>query len=147
MTTTSQALSALAAKVAAENLPYPVVWQGERFTMPDIPTTFAYAELLVDHVEIVAFGGGRSNNVHRHFCTLDGYVFSPSGAGAQVAIDAGELFAASLRSYRDAAVSCFTAAVKPGGEGAELKPPGMQSAVDGYYWARVEVKLFFDLIG
>jgi hypothetical protein len=147
LTTTSQAHAALRARIDAANLSFNVLYQGERFTLPDEPTLFAYVELLVDPAQIVAYGAGRLSNVHRHTGRLLAYVFAPSGAGLAVATDAAELIAAQLRSFRDADVSCFGAAVRPGGDGADLTPPGMSSAVDGYYWALVEVDLFFDLIG
>lgn len=147
MTTTSGAFDVIRARATALGLPYPLFYQGESFVVPDDFGTFGYVELIVERSAIVAFGGGAGANVHRHPATLSAYVFVAAGSGLKVATDAAELFAAGFRSYRDANISCFTATVRPGGDASQMKPPGMSSAVDGYYWAEVEVELFFDLIG
>jgi hypothetical protein len=144
VTTTSQAFDALRARIGAASLPFRVIYQNEKFVLPDAPTTFVYVEFIVDRGSIVAFGGGRGNNVQRNPASLHAYVFVPQGMGLKAATDAGELIASQLGGYRDTDVSCFDATVRPGGDGMELVPPGMTSAVDGYYWARVDVELFFD---
>lgn len=147
MPTFSQAYDAVKARLESGSLPFPLTWQNEDMEMSDAPGVFAYTEIIVEDAEFAAFGGGRGLNTQRNFCRIDIYLFAPRGQGLKVATDAAEQAATLLRSYRDTVISCFSATVKPGGDGADLKPPGMSTTVDSYYWARATVDMYFDQIG
>ncbi len=131
----------------------PLRWQNEdadsqgSTTLPDTPTAFVYSEFITDSGELVSYGGGRGANRYRNRAHLDIYIFVPRGWGMTYATDYAEQAAALFRSYRDDDVSCFGASVYPGGDGAELQPPGMRSEVTNYYYAAACVELWFDLIG
>lgn len=152
MTTATQAYGALRARLEG-GMPIPLRWQNDdadsdgNAALPDTPAAFAYTEFVTDPAEIVSFGGGRGQNRYRNPARLDVYVFVPRGQGLAVATDYAETAAALFRSYRDADVSCFGVSVFPGGSGADLKPPGLNSEVGNYWYAIAEIDLFFDLIG
>jgi hypothetical protein len=153
MTTTSQAYKILRGRLEAANSLPPLRWQGEdedslgNAALPDIPAPFLYTEFITEPGDLVSFGGGRYRNRYRHPARLDIYVFVPRGWGLVPATDYAETAASLFRSYRDDDVSCSTANVYPGGDGAMLKPIGMPSEVTNYFWATTEIELFFDLIG
>jgi hypothetical protein len=115
--------------------------------LPDTPAAFAYVEFLAEPAQLVSYGGGRGANRYRHPMRIVFYVFVPRGVGLSVATDLAEQLATLFRSYRDDDISCFDATVYPGGNGADLKPPGLSSEVNNYFWASVEVSGFYDLIG
>lgn len=150
MTTAAEAFAVLKARAIA-NKPAKVDalrWQNEDGDpLPDDPCNFIYTEFLTDRGSIAAFGGGRSNNRYRNPARLEAYVFVPRGQGNEIALQIAEQYAAIFRSYRDADISCFDASVLPGGDGADLKPKGITSRVSNYFYACVEVSLFYDLIG
>ena len=152
MTTASQAYTVLRGILEA-GMSIPLRWQNEdadsqgSTTLPDTPTAFAYTEFNTDSAELVSYGGGRGANRYRNRAHLDIYVFVPRGWGMTYATDYAEQAAALFRSYRDDDVSCFGASVYPGGDGAELQPPGMRSEVTNYYYAAASVDLWYDLIG
>jgi hypothetical protein len=153
MTTTSEAYRALRALLEAEPSLPPLRWQNEdedslgAVALPDTPAPFLLTEFDTEPGEMVAFGGGRGQNRYRNPARLDIFVFIPKGWGVTHATDIAETAAALYRSYRDDKVSCFASTVFPGGDGAALKPPGLPSEVTNYWWAAVEVELFFDQIG
>lgn len=154
MTTASAAYAVIKARLET-NKPTGLVlrWQNVdedsdgNTQLPDTPSAFAYTEFLTDPAQLVSFGGGRTNNRYRNTARIVTYVFVPRGQGLAVATDYAEQVATIFRSYRDNDISCFESSVFPGGNGADLKPPGLSSEVDNYFWASVEVALFFDLIG
>ena len=115
--------------------------------LPDRPEAFAYVEFLTQGSAIAGYGGGRGNNLYRNQAKLHIYVFVPNGSGASTATTLAEECAVLFRSYRDQYVSCFAASVITGGSGAEMTPPGLRSEGGNYWWALVEVELFFDQIG
>lgn len=131
----------------------PLRWQNEEadsagnVNLPDQPAPFVYCEFLTERADLVSFGGGAGSNRYRNPARLDAYVFVPKGEGLDEAELIAEQIATLFRSHRDATISCFDATVYPGGDGAELKPPGLQSEVGNYFWACCEVRLFFDQIG
>lgn len=149
MTTTSGAYDAIRSVLAAAALP--MVFQNEDAQIPTgplgQPLAFVYVELNVGRAAIVAFGGGRGANVHRNPAVLTLYVFVPRGEGLKSATDKAETLAALFRSYRDASISCFAATVIPGGPGSTIQASGVESEVDNYFWAAVEVEMHFDQIG
>lgn len=148
--TASQALAAVRARLEAGAFSFALRWQGEDAgPLPDTPTTFAFVVFNNDGSGRgpVAFGGGRGANLYRNQATVEAYVFVPNGQGLSAATDAAELVAAQLRSFRDASISCFAADVIPVGEGAQIKPPGLNSEVSNYQCAVAEIALFFDQIG
>ncbi len=148
-TTTSQALAAIRTQVGtATSITFPVYWQGEDVPpLPDTPSTFAFVVFNNEGSRLVSFGSGRGANVYRNSATLDAYVLVPSGWGLSTATDAAELIATSLRSFRDANISVFSADVIPIGPGSNLSVPGLTSVVSEYQCAVAEVFLTFDLIG
>jgi len=152
MTTASQAYTVLRG-ILTNGMTIPLRWQNEDAdsqggtTLPDTPTAFAYTEFNTDSAELVSYGGGRGANRYRNRAHLDIYVFVPRGWGLTYATDYAEQAAALFRSYRDDDISCFGASVYPGGDGAELQPPGMRSEVTNYYYAACSVDLWFDLVG
>lgn len=115
--------------------------------LPDTPAAFAYVEFETDPQEIAGYGGGRGSNLYRNTARLMIYVFVPRGQGLAVATDLAEECAGIFRSYRDSSVSCFQASVFPGGDGAEMTPPGLSSEAGNYFSAGVEVGLFYDQVG
>jgi hypothetical protein len=133
--------------------PVPFRWQNEasdslgNASLPDEPSPFVYCEFLVEQSTIAGFGGGRGSNLYRNFARLVAYVLVPKNSGMDEAESIAEQIAALFRSYRDATISCFEATVYPGGDGATLKPAGLSSPVGAYFYASVEVSLFFDQIG
>jgi len=148
--TATQAWAAIKAQVATASLAYPVYWQGEAAPiLPDTPSTFAY--VVFDNRGSgrgpIAFGGGRGANIYRNEATVEAFVFVPSDEGLDVATDAAELFAASLRSFRDTNISCFSADAIPVGPGSSISVPGLTSIVSQYQCAVAEIALFFDTIG
>ena len=146
MTDAAGAYAIIRARLEA-NAAIPLAWQNEEYVLPDTPAAFAYVEFLTAPAELASFGGGRGQNRYRNQAQIDIYVFVPSGDGAVSALEKAEALATIMRSYRDTDISCFEASVHPGGDGASLKPPGLDSEVGNYWWARVEVALFFDQIG
>lgn len=154
MTTASQAFAVIRARLEA-NVPtvqgaaVPLRWQGSTGDpLPDEPAPFIYIEMNTDPGSLVSFGGGRTSNRYRNPAVIDAYCFTPSSWGdPQYAMDIAEQVAALFRSYRDADISCFDASVFPLGEGASIKPPGLNSEVDNYYAASAQISLFFDLVG
>lgn len=149
MTTATQAFTVIRTRLEA-NQPsgLGLRWQNEDGeALPDTPAPFAYIEFLTDPAFLASFGGGRSANRYRNRARITAYVFVPRGQGLTVATDYAEQVATVFRSYRDADISCFDASVYPGGNGADIKPPGLDSAVDNYFYAVAEISLFFDQIG
>lgn len=150
MTTASAAYAVIRSRFEA-NKPAGLTalrWQNEDGeALPNQPAAFAYTEFLTDQASIASYGGGRGNNRYRNPARIVVYVFVLRGEGLAVATDLAEQVAAIFRSYRDDDISCFEASVLPGGDGADLKPPGLSSEVDNYFWAGVEIVLFFDQIG
>jgi hypothetical protein len=153
MTTAREAYDALRAVIeGGAGLP-PLRWQAEdedstgAVALPDTPAPFLYSDFYIDTGEQVGFGGGRFQNIYRNPAWLDVFCFIPKGWGLRPALDIAEDVATLLRSYRDEFVSVVTATVRPGGDGATLRPPGLPSEVSNYFWAATEVRLFFDQVG
>lgn len=150
MTTAAQAFAIIKAHIIANK---PAKVECLRFQnedgdpLPDEAAPFIYTEFLTDRGSIAAFGGGRMNNRYRNPARIEAYIFVKRGDGNAVALEIAEQFATIFRSYRDADISCFDASVLPGGDGADLKPKGITSRVSNYFYACVEVSLFYDLIG
>jgi hypothetical protein len=155
MTTASQAFAVIRARLAANK---PAGLTAFRFqnededttgaaALPDTPAAFAYIEFLAEPGSLAAFGGGAGRNLYRNPAQIQCYVFVPRGLGLAAATDLAEQLATLFRSYRDADISCFAATVYPGGDGASIKPPGLSSEVDNYFWAVADVSFYFDLIG
>lgn len=159
MTTAKTARQVMRSRLEAGNVidgnsqAVPFRWQNEsadslgNIELPDTPSPFVYIEFNVDRGDIASFGGGRGQNRYRNPARLEAFVFVPKGEGLDEAESIAEQIAALFRSYRDNDISCFDASVYPGGDGEELKPKGLASEVGNYFWAGVEVSLFFDQIG
>lgn len=153
MTTASQARAAVRARMEAGGITYngaavPMRWPNEAGDpLPDEPAPFVYTEFMVERAEVAGFGGGRAANLHRNTCRIEGYVFVPKGWGLDASEDIAEQIATLFRSHRDATISCFSARVSPGGDGADLKPVGLPSPVSNYFWCGFDVALHFDQTG
>lgn len=153
MATANEAFAALRGRVESGGLTIPLRWQNKDedsnglIPLPDSPAPFIYGEFIGETSEVVSFGGGRFRNTYRNQCVLYLYVFVPRGWGLEPANDYAEQAAALLRSYRSTEVSCFGASVRPGGDGAQLQPPGLRSEVNAYYYSYVEVDFFYDQQG
>jgi hypothetical protein len=139
--------------VDSKSAPVPLRWQNENAdslgntSLPSDPVPFVYCEFLTDRPFLAGYGGGQGQNLYRNPARLDAYVFVPNGNGLDEAEAIAEQIAALFRSYRSAGISCFEASVYPGGDGANLKPPGLSSVVGSYFYAVAEVSLHFDQIG
>lgn len=126
----------------------PLSWQNEdRGALPDVAVPFAFIEILTDQGKLLSYGGGTGANRYRVYGTIFGYVFVPRGQGLDQAENIAEQIAALFRSYSDGTINCIDATVREGGDGAALKPPGMSSEVDNYFWSLAQVTFFFDQIG
>lgn len=150
MTTAAEAYQVIRARLEA-NVPAGLTslrWQNEDGgPLPDTPAPFAYIEFLTDPARIASFGGGRGQNRYRNPARADIFVFVPRGEGLTQALAVAEQIAALFRSYRDADISVADATVFPGGDGADIKPPGLESEVGNYFYAAIEISLTFDQIG
>lgn len=152
MTTASGAFAAIKSRLTGvgSGISITLRWQGEDGgDLPDTPTAFAYVMFNNEGSGGMptAFGGGRGSNLYRCRALVEAFVFVPSRQGLAVALDHAETIAARLRSFRDTDISCFAADVIPMGDGAQAAPPGLQSEVNNYQCALVEVSLHFDQIG
>lgn len=150
MTTITQAFAAVRSKLEEAPAITTFRFQGEDGgPLPDKPAAFAYIELENYGAGRgpVAFGGGRGSNLYRNEGQINGLVFVPNGQGLSVAVALAEQVAARLRSYRDSSISCFSASVHPIGEGTSIAPKGLNSEVNNYTCAVVEIAFHFDQIG
>jgi len=148
MTTAAQAFAAIRSRLESEGLSFPLRFQGDtQEALPGQPAPFAYVEFHPERAVLASFGGGRGENRYRNPARIDAYVFVPQGHGLVEAVTRAEQIAALFRSFRDVDISCFEASVLSGGHGSEMTVPGMSSEVNNYWYAAVEVRLFFDQIG
>lgn len=158
MTTALQARQAVKARVEdAANRPVdaagvqiPISWPSENYPLPDIPAPFVHIEFDNDGPDgrgPTAFGGGQGQNLYRNRASVTAYVFVPKGEGLDEADSIAEQVATLFRSYRDSTISCSSAHTYPGGNGADIKPPGLDSEVGNYFYAIAEASLTFDLVG
>lgn len=123
-------------------------WPGENSSgLADIPAPFVFSEFINDQGRIITIGGGKGLNRYRTFAVLNCYVFTPRGQGQDPPDDIAEQICTLFRSYRDSNISCWDATPRAGGDGASLKPPGMSSEVDNYFWACAQITLHYDQIG
>jgi hypothetical protein len=158
--TAGEAFGVLRALIEA-NTPAAVTarrWQNERLdsngvaALPDIAATFIYSEFLADRSSAIEKSGGRGSIRYRNPAMLEIFVLVPKGTGlvnngGTGALQLAEVLAAVFRGYSLAGLSVKSATAYPGGDGAALKPKGIDSGVDRYFWAAVEIELYFDLIG
>lgn len=152
MTTAAGAFAAIKTRLTGvgSGISIPLRFQGEDGGgLPSTPTAFAYVVFGNDGSRPgpASFGGGSGNNRYRNQAFVEAYVFTPSRQGLATALAHAETIAARLRSFRDSDISCFSADVKPLGDGAGLSPPGLASEVNNYQCALVDVALHFDQIG
>lgn len=148
MTTVSEARASVRARLVGGGLGVPLRWPNEDGgPLPDDPAAFVYTEFNTERAALAGFGGGSGANLYRNAARVEAYVFVPKGVGLEQAEQIAEQIAALFRSYRDQHISCFDATVYPGGDGAMLTPPGLNTVVGSYFWSAVEVSLHFDQIG
>jgi hypothetical protein len=160
--TASQARKAVRSRIESGNITYtvsgntlavPLRWQNENADsqsnapLPDVPAPFIFTEVLTERSRIVAFGGGVGANLHRNPLVVNAFVFVPRGWGLDTAEAIAEQVGNLLRSYRDGVVSFFEATVYQGGDGADIKPAGLESEVGNYFWAGCEAFGHYDRIG
>jgi hypothetical protein len=141
------ALAALQARAAAQITTMPLYWPDENIELPDEPIPFVYFFIDPMKAQIAGFGGGRGSNLWRNEAELQGFVFVPVGWGLVEAVTRAEAVAAAFRSYRDDNVSCFGAGVHPVGKGAEMIPPGLDSAAGNFACAVAIIDFHYDQIG
>lgn len=156
MATITSALAAIRSRLEAvaitdaQGNTLPFRWQGEDGgELPGTPTAFAHVELENYGAGRfpVGYGAGSGNNLYRNEGQISVYVFVPNGQGLSVAVALAEQVAARLRSYRNDTVSCFSASVHPIGDGTSIAPSGLNSEVNNYTCAVVEIAIHFDQIG
>ena len=156
MTTVAQAYAAVRGRLESNvptsgGDPIPLRWQNEiGEPLPDIPAPFVYVEFDNDGSVTrgpASFGAGRGDNIYRNEATITAYVFVPTGEGLNEAHAIAEQIAALFRSHRDNDISCFRSTVYPGGQGADIRPPGLDSEVGNYFYAIAEIDLHFDQLG
>ena len=156
MATITTAFAAIRARLEAvaitdaEGNTLPFRWQYEDGgPLPEDPTAFCHVEMENFGAGRfpVGYGGGSGNNLYRNEGLVNAYVFVPNGQGISVAVALGEQVAARLRSYRDSTISCFAASVHPIGDGTSIAPSGLNSEVNNYTCAVVEIAIQFDQVG
>lgn len=89
----------------------PLVFKNEGVDVPE--TAFVYVELIVEDAEIIAYGGGRGNNLQRTNARIEAHVFIPVGEGVNQGLGWAETIAAIFRGTRLDDISCFDAEVFP----------------------------------
>lgn len=120
--------------------------------LPDVAATFLYSEFTIEKSGVIEIGRGRGANRHRVPAQLVIFVLSPRGNGLVNAgvgcLEIATTLAAFFRSTAAlGAIKVDSATAYAGGDGAALKPKGLDSAVAAYFWAACEVEFYFDLIG
>jgi hypothetical protein len=88
-------------------------WQNEKFIVPNTPAPFAHVELIVEGMEIIAFGGGRGANLQRTIGRIEAQVMVAANTAVATGLATAEDIAAVFRGYRDADISCFACEVFP----------------------------------
>ena len=147
-TTAAEALTAIKTQLASGTVP--LYWQGDDApTLPDSPAAFGFVVFNNEGSgrSPTAFGGGRGANLYRNRASIEAYIFSPLGEGAEVVMGYAEAVAAKFRSYRDSDISCSSADVILIGPGSSLSVPGLSNEVSNYQCAVAEIALHFDQIG
>lgn len=157
MTTAAQAYTAIRSRLEANvptdanSLPVHLRWQnGNEGAVPDLPAPFVYVEFDNDGSPTrgpAGYGGGVGNNLWRNEASIVAYAMADRGHGVDEALSIAEQIATLFRSHRDSDISCFRATAYPGGDGADLKPPGLESVVGNYFYAVAEIDLHFDQLG
>lgn len=131
----------------------PLRWQNEdadsegKKDLPDEPAPFVYSEMLVDASGVIAIGGGRGNNLHRNRGRIVAYVLIPKGWGVAPATIITKQIAGVFRPFNESGLTVEAVTESPGGDGAELKPRGLSSLVNSYYYATVNIDFHADQIG
>lgn len=161
MTTLSTARQAVRARLEAGNVvdrnsaAVPLRWQNEdadsagNVSLPDTPSPFVYTEFLNERATLRSFGNGLGGNTYRNQARVIAYVFVPKGDGLDQAEDIAEQIAVLFRSYRTDDIFCKEAIVRPGGDGANLRPDGHRQSDDvgNYFYATTEILVTFDQLG
>jgi hypothetical protein len=147
MTTIVTAFAALRALAEANITTMPLRWPDENNELPDEASPFVSFVIDPTKARIAGYGGGRGNNLYRNEAEFQAFVFVPIGWGIAEALTRAEAVAAVFRSYRDDNISCFGASVHPVGKGAEMIPPGLDSAAGNYACAVAIIDMHFDQIG
>lgn len=145
--------------VNAADQPVPLRWQNENVDsagnelLADPPAPFVFSEFTTSRGTFLTLGGGRGNNIYRAPFQFTAYVFVPKNDfvpserdGLEQAEAIAEQIAALFRSFYASGVSCTSVSVEPGGDGADLKPPGLHSEVGNYFWACADIAGHFDQI-
>ena len=146
---TDEAMRAFRARLDSGGFSFPIYNNSDpSYQFTDIPATFGVMVFDVQGSTLVAFGGGRGQNVYRNTALGSVYVFTPASTGSyDAAATAAKPVADHLRSYRDDVISIFNADVEPFGPGADFSIPGLSSEVSNYSGALVAAVVMFDQIG
>src|SRR5580765_8769291 len=146
---TDEAMRAFRARLDSGGFSFPIYNNSDpSYQFTDVPATFGVMVFDVQGSTLVAFGGGRGQNVYRNNALGAVYVFTPSNQGSyDSAATAAKPVADHLRSYRDDTISIFKADVASFGPGSDFSIPGLVSEVSNYTGALVEAFVIFDQIG
>ena len=138
MTTAKEARHAVMARLSDPSITIPIYFPNEQVELPDEPEPFGFMVFDNDGPGLgpASFGDGVFMNRWRNTGRVEVFVFVPQGTGADAADDHAEAICARFRSYRDATISCFGAAVREAISGQRLAPTGLNEAV-GNYWVAV----------
>jgi len=145
---TDEAMRAVRARLDSGGFSFPIYSHGNpSHQVENIPATFGVYVFENQGSALVAWGGGRGQNVYRNSALAYIYVFAPFGYGYDAAAAAAEPVASHLRSYRDENISIFKSDVMPFGPGSDFSIPGLINEVSNYQCALVEAFVQFDQIG
>jgi hypothetical protein len=146
---TDEAMRAVRARLDSGGFSFQIYNDGDpSYQLPDVPATFGVYVFDNQGSDLVAFGGGRGQNVYRNRALANVYVFTPAATGSyDTAATAARPVADHLRSYRDDTISIFKSDVFSFGPGANFSIPGLAVEVSNYNGAVVEAFVMFDQIG
>lgn len=114
MTTVAEVQSAIRARAEANFMAVPLRFKNEDALLPDVPTAFAFVELIIEDHGLVAFGGGAGANMQRTSGRIEAQFLVPIGTGADDGLTDAETFAAVFRAKSLSGITYRGAEVYPG---------------------------------
>jgi hypothetical protein len=146
---TDEAMRAVRARLDTGGFSFPIYNHADpSYQFTDVPATFGVYVFDNQGSMLVAWGGGRGQNVYRNSALAYVYVFTPAATGSyDTAALTAKPVADHLRSYRDEIISIFKADVASFGPGSDFSIPGLVSEVSNYSGALIEAFVQFDQIG